>query len=712
MTAPDRDRFARVVAILTVVTTLAAAGVAYIGARTIRGSGDAKVDSVQMSLDSLADQAEAKRAANLQYERFAVAQQDRRAAINSRSDRLLLGGDTERLRIAERRREWLADRTDLVSAQIARATGVSAITLEGRDGPVGDQLFPTRFFARHTTFGSQRLLAIRDASNAQDAARSHRISAYAVTLAMFATAVFLLGFSLTPEGRVRGGLFAGAAGILVVGGAVVTIASGFGSPPPAPAEAADAYAEGRVALETGDTGDAIEHFDRAIDLRPSFTRAYEGRALAIFQDASPQKSGYESLVPRRALVRSNADLRRALALGSKSADVLLTLGFGLFSQGLMDRDGKLLDEAVDMSTRAVKANPQDPIAALNMGVVLLATDRDREAAAAYAAAVPKILFSDQNARTPRPLPEQEAVVAGALTDLEVLARETGRRHADAIKKTKAALVGRVAGNDKPPTASPAVAKDFAVTVGPSEVGYTIGKWEHFDSARDKLWVQWYHRDPKLGWGVIPEISGPSDGQPSQVTRFFEQTFEPRCLPPGEYRFEAYLNGNLVSSQVVDSSHGAARRPELDRRLGMALCVPETWRSKAQPGLEGLVSKWESRGGTQGVAVIRLDRHADINRIYGNDDAQRMLTWALRRFPRVVPRGLKPIGPGASGDFANFYPAVARGYAYGTGPARGRMLAVAGYDGEHVGWVGVVYGRGDFALGDGGIVLGSLTQRIA
>lgn len=247
---PSRDRFARVVAICTVLTTLAAAGIGYLAARTIRGTGSAKVDALQVSLDSLARQVEANRAAQLQYDRFVRAQSERRRAANARSERLLLGGDDRRLRLEERRWESLARRTDFISARIARAQGVAPITPDGRDGPRQDPSFPTRFLARHTTFGGQRLFALRDAANEQAARRSAQISAYSVTLAMFAIAVFLFGFSLTPDGRLRGGLFAGTAGVLVATGAVIAAVAGLGDRPATPEAAADAYARGTVALAT------------------------------------------------------------------------------------------------------------------------------------------------------------------------------------------------------------------------------------------------------------------------------------------------------------------------------------------------------------------------------------------------------------------------------------------------------------------------------
>jgi hypothetical protein len=208
--------------------------------------------------------------------------------------------------------------------------------------------------------------------------------------------------------------------------------------------------------------------------------------------------------------------------------------------------------------------------------------------------------------------------------------------------------------------------------------------------------------------VVPEISGPSNGETWVTTSFLANTYEASCLPAGEYRFEAYLNGRLVDSKTVESSHRADRAALLDRRLGMALCVPDGWAPKAQPGLEGLVSKWESGHGTQGAVVMRLDRHSDEARSYGDGDAARMLAWAMRRFPRVLPHGVRARGSVSAESFPDLYPSVGREFKF----AHGRLLAVAGYDEAHVGWVGLVYGSNGFADGDGRLVLRSLTQRIA
>jgi hypothetical protein len=165
--APPHDRFARVVAVCTVLTTLCAAAVGYIDARTARATEGDKVGALELSLNSLASQVEAWRAAELQYDRFTRVQRARRKAINARQQRLVTAGDDAALRLEEQRWEWLTRRFERTSARIARAQGTSPLTLGGRDGPTKDPGFPLRYFARYTTFGDEQLLALRDAANEQ-----------------------------------------------------------------------------------------------------------------------------------------------------------------------------------------------------------------------------------------------------------------------------------------------------------------------------------------------------------------------------------------------------------------------------------------------------------------------------------------------------------------------------------------------------------------
>ncbi len=724
--SPARERFTRVVAVCTVLTTLAAAGIGYLEARAIRGSGSADADALQLSLDSLAHQVEASRAAELQYDRFIRAQRQRRRAVNARAERLLLGGDERRLRLEEHRWEDLARRTDVVSARIARTQGVAAITPGSRDGPRRDEAFPDRFFARHTTFGGQRAFALRDAANEQDAKRSEQISAYSVTLAMFAIAVFLFGFSLTPEGRVRGGLFAGTAGALAVTGALIALVAGLGEQDAPAPEAADAYANAMVAASVGDTRRAVREFDRAIELRPTFARAYKERSSAIFQAGSPQLSGYPSLTRPDALRRSNDDLERALDLGLDSADVLISLGFGLFQEGLLSDDQKLVEEAAEISRRAVEADPRDPVSRFNLGVVLLALDREADALEAYRAGVPRVVFSDTARRMRRPGYAQEAILAGALTDLELLRRETGPRHAAAIRRIKAQIVGRIAAGDRPIPSSGARLSDFELSVFPTRASYLIHSEKGFKPSRDQLSLQWYHRDPKLGWGAVAELSGPAGSSEDDyendpvlnrrfdVVNYLELSPYPACLRPGRYRLEAYLNGRLADVAGVDASHTEPFKPEVEREVGMGICHPPGWSLRAPRNTAGVVSSWRSPDGSRGAVIMKLDRHRDgaMAGSYVDVHSKRAVAWALRHFRGSFPAPLRFDSEELSGSFAGLDLAVRRTYVY---PARGgrgagRLLAGAGYDGEDVAWFGAVYGPGDYVDEEGFEVFLSLTLR--
>jgi tetratricopeptide (TPR) repeat protein len=694
------DPFARVVAICTVLATLLAAAVGYLDARTARATGGAKVGALELSLNSLASQVEARRAAELQYDRFAQAQRARQRAANARQERLVVGADPRAHALEERRWEWLAKETDRHSALIARAQGVSALTPRGRDGPREDPNFPTRFFARHTTFDGERLLALRDAANEQEAERGAQGSGYSVTLAMLAIAVFLFGFSLTPEGRLRGRLFAGTAIALSIAGIVNAAAAWLRDTDLASDAAAAAYARGVVALQTQEPKRAIGQFDRAIELRPTFARAYRDRATAVFTAYSPQISGYPSLTTRGALRRSNDDLRRAVQLGVKDKDVLTSLGFGLFEEGLLRRDRSLIEESVDVTRRAIAADPLNPVAQFNVGVALLALDRSSEAEEAYALAVPKLIYVDAEQQKPRDPFDQEDVLAGALTDLELLHRETGSRHAAAIKQTKEQIVGGVAAGERRIPRSSAKLSDFEVSVYSGQVSYAIHSEENFKPRRDQLSLQWYRHEPGLGWSVIPEVSGPA-GEPGEdfvrdpnggfryeAVQYVERAPISACLQPGTYRLEAYLNGSLAGDTKIRTDHRALT-PDLDRTIGVALCRPAAWRRRELPRLGGVASSWWSRDRKQGAVVLKLDRYQSGMPSPMDADALKTLDWAVRRFARLFPGRPRASEVNWNGSFAGLDTAIRRTYRLDGG--RRAMLAGAGYDSEDVAWVGAVIG---------------------
>ena len=510
----------------------------------------------------------------------------------------------------------------MVSARIARTQGVAAITLDGRDGPRQDEAFPDRFFARHTTFGGQRAFALRDAANEQDAKRSEQISAYSVTLAMFAIAVFLFGFSLTPEGRVRGGLFAGTAGALAVTGALIALVAGLGEQDAPAPEAADAYANGMVAASVGDTRrrrEGVRPRDRAAaDLRArvqgAFLRDLPGGLAAALRLPEPHAARRPAPLERRPRTRPRP---RARQCGRPDQPWVRALPGGTPSD-----DQELVEEAAEISRRAVEADPRDPVSRFNLGVVLLALDREADALEAYRAGVPRVVFSDTARRMRRPGYAQEAILAGALTDLELLRRETGPRHAAAIRRIKAQIVGRITAGARPIPRSGARLSDFELSVFPTRASYLIHSEKGFKPSRDQLSLQWYHRDPKLGWGAVAELSGPAGSSEDDygndpvlnrrfdVVNYLELSPYPACLRPGRYRLEAYLNGRLADVAGVDASHTEPFEPEVEREVGMGICHPPGWRLRAPRNTAGVVSSWRSPDGSRGAVIMKLDRHRD------------------------------------------------------------------------------------------------------
>ena len=181
--------------------------------------------------------------------------------------------------------------------------------------------------------------------------------------------------------------------------------------------------------------------------------------------------GYVSIAPPDALARARADLETARALGLANAQTLGDLGFYSFAEGIQSNDLNLLNQSVAYTQQAIALDPGEPVYRYNLGVALAALGRIDEARNAYNDAVLRTLFVDDALTEARGDPgAEEAVLGGALTDLETVRNVPHRIWTAQVQSLKEQIVGRVAAEiEGAPAQSPASFSDLQLDVFPAEV---------------------------------------------------------------------------------------------------------------------------------------------------------------------------------------------------------------------------------------------------
>ncbi len=682
------DRLSGIVAVFIAFTTLIAALAGFLQADSAHQAGARRDAAEQLSLQALASSHSAQQRAQVELETFALWAEQRTRAGNALVGSLYAASDptrANRLTLEMERWEVLA----------AATLALSDINPEGEFGPEQDRTFPTRYFSAATE-ESLRLNALQDAANEEASALDRQAASYTAILAMLAVSLYLFGLTLAVRGQWRRFGFLGVGLGLLTVGMVWLVQSTLTPGLVMNDEAAAAYARGRVALinATDRAGyeQAIAHYDAAIELRPSFARAYSDRSDAIFLSESPQRTGFISIVPPEALERARADLEAARSLGLESAATYGSLGFYGFSQGVQEGDIALLNESADFTRRAIALDPLQPIYRYNLAVTLVAADRPDEARAAYQEAVARTLYLDlANTRTRGEPFVQEQWLAGALTDLEIVRRYRPDL-ADSIRGFKEQIVGRVASQSvDAPTGSPAVFSDIQLDIFPAEVQWQ-GTVEGYDAARDTISAQWYHQDPQaLGWAVIPEVSQPetpsigSDGRLFQLAAYTSSVFPPACLPSGSYRVELYVNGRLAAEGSADVDFGQYDA-FFSRELTVALCRPPDW-VRRPDRLPGLIDGFQSPDLERGVYAARLPLPGTIRSL--PDVAASIEDITIESFIDLFPaRPTYWVEAGTSSDyFMGLSDTAWRWYDYGTGYVR----IAAGLTSDGAAVLGMVYG---------------------
>lgn len=601
-----RDRLAGPLAVIIAVATLLGAIVGFQQAATAGQADDSRLAATTLGLEAAASAQRGQQQAQVEYGTYLRAVEQQTQAANATVRWLYAGSDT-----ADGRRH------DLERARWQRLADATLATTEiqpdAEFGPLRDASFPRRFFARAAQ-ESHRLNALQDAHNEQANLLDQRAAAYTAILAVIAVAVYLLGLTLAVREFVLRRLFM-ATGLLLMAGAVVWALITAAQPVAAVNEAAaDAYATARVELDTAydaaGYAAAVRLYDQAIELRPTFGRAYLERAGAVIAAATPQRTGLISLVPPEALRAGQADLQRALDLGAATASTYGRLAFYGFVEGVQENNRAALEESIAASRRAVELDSGEPVWQLNLAVALVALERFDEAAAAYTDGVAKVIYIDGDAARPRDEAWwEEERLAGALTDLEVVAKHRPDL-AQRVSEFKESIVGRVAARRlESLPASAVTVSDLAIDVYPAKAQWQA-RLTGYDATTDVVSVQWYRSAPDADeWAVIPELSNSGapflggDGRHGVQTFYLGAFNPPACLPLGSYRAELYVNGRLLGTAEVTPAFGELA-PAAARDITLAFCRPADWQPIAE-ALPGLLQGWTNADELRGAYGMRL-----------------------------------------------------------------------------------------------------------
>lgn len=595
-----RDRFSRRVAILIVVGTLAGAFVGFLQTTADRKANEAGVAAQRNATQSMGALLRSQQAAQVDFENYALSDMQVRRSAASQQQYFFLFGDFEAAaKLAQNRWQQLATQT---------AT-LTKITADRPDGPVLDPGFPREYFANSTRDAIFRR-ALQDAANEEDGAWSAKESTYTAILTLFAVALYLLGLSLTVKLGIRR-MFAVLGLVLILVGSTWAALVAVDVPEAPSTEAAEAFADGHVALQAAGTPaqylEAVEFFDQAIEKRPTFALAYQERSEAAFAAGAPPGQGLLSVSTKEATESSTLDLQQALDLGLANHRVLGSLGFQEFLLGLQDRSQARLEAGLEHTRAAIELDRDDPIGWFNEGVTLLALGREDEARTAYEQAMRTTIYTDaETGELREDAYTEELYAAGALTDLELLV-EARPEMADTVRALKDEIVTAVAMHTLEPGAEPEAIPSIEIDVFPAELQWTA-ELPGYDPEADVVTQQWYYRGPqKLGWAALPAVSGQTfpvalDVGYYSLRSYLAATSPPACLSTGTYRVEIYLNGRLAGTAEVDDE-----LPELTgyvpRDLNAGLCRPTDW-VRSDLSIPGWYDGFVGPDGDRGVYVFR------------------------------------------------------------------------------------------------------------
>jgi len=239
----QRERFARILAVLIVVATLGVACVEYLHSIADKSADAAGVSAQKLSVERQGELVRAEDRARAEVDIYAFEAQERTQQGNAFQEYLnptVQQGSAQAslLQLAEARWSTLADLTgDLTSV---KSTGTTS--------QAQDAAFPNVLLSQASK-EADRLFALEDAQNQLRGDWQARVGLLSVVLTMLAVAIYLFGLSLALHAAIRRWLV-GLGVVLMAGAGLWTVVLLFANPSAPNDKAADAYADGVYSFST------------------------------------------------------------------------------------------------------------------------------------------------------------------------------------------------------------------------------------------------------------------------------------------------------------------------------------------------------------------------------------------------------------------------------------------------------------------------------
>ncbi len=505
-------------------------------------------------------------------------------------------------------------------------------------GPEQDRNFP-RKMVNLGRKNSERAFAMSDANNELSLLWQRRATTYLAMLTLFAIALYLFGQALS-MGRTRDAFI-----LVVFSCCLVLYSFSYGvymswefrtakkhdarpecrsgeKPDEDPVQdAARHYAEGRTLYE-GSSDDpeqlakAAREFGCAVDVRPTFAMGNFYYALLTQLSKTPQlnESGFVSITSKQSLPIITEHEQQALKMIEQQGlkppvSPQVDYGFDSILEGLVQGDRKKVERGITETRKAIALDDADPVPKFNLGLGLLADGKKQEALTVYEQAMKQ------------GLERQGAVVAGAITDLDILHRYCGGIHEKAIdcqeieRQVIPRLKSEMIAAAWPPKEHSRVSLhpktvDLQLTATTSSLSWRAPE-PYLDKDRDVLSVLWYAYNPEWDtWRVLPAVSGAADwkldyqGMASDFRSVLFTTWGRTCVTDGNYRAELYVDGELAGTQDITTQHGKLL-PVVFPTLNLAMCYPQSWSSweSRDPQPSSFVKGYTDDAGRRGVFLF-------------------------------------------------------------------------------------------------------------